>query len=148
MSGVEGVEQVRERLKAKLRQVAGETTEKAVTALLITGKTYSFELTPVDSSVLINSQYVKTWKTDLGWSGAVYYEAPYAAAVHDMPGTLKGLPRANFGRTADGVEFGGGTGSGNYWDPDAEPQFLRKGMEAMGQEATVILRSIYESTPT
>lgn len=142
---VTGVDELRERLKRKLRDVSGDVTERGVTALLITGAQYAFELTPVDSSTLINSQFKKTWQTDMGWSGAVYYEAPYALPVHEAPGTLKGLPRSHFGKTADGVEFGGGTGQGNYWDPDAEPQFLKKGMELMAHDALPILRSIYES---
>lgn len=46
-----------------------------------------------------------------------------------MPGKLKGQPRAHFGKTRDGTEFGGGTGKGNYWDPHGEPQFLKKGFD-------------------
>ena len=83
--------------------------------------------TPVDTSTLINSRYVVV--TDyLGLiETKVGYSANYARAVHDMPGTLMGQPRADFGSTADGVAFGGGTGKGRYWDPNAEPKFLEIG---------------------
>ena len=54
-----------------------------------------------------------------------------------MPGTLKGQPREHFGKTNNlsdfgpkqVIEFGGGTGKGKYWDPNAEPEFLRKAFE-------------------
>jgi len=42
-------------------------------------------------------------------------------------GKLKCQPRAHFGTTKDGKQFGGGTGVGRYWDPSAEPVFLTKG---------------------
>jgi len=51
-------------------------------------------------------------------TGRVGYTASYAARVNAAGGTLKGKPRPD--------------GSGNYWDPDAEPYFLRKGFERDG----------------
>lgn len=141
---VEGLDQVVGRLRVVIDGIKNEKTERAVTALLITGGAHSSELTPIDSSNMINSQFRKTWDTGRGVEGAVYYEAPYAGWVHEMPGVLKGLPRRHFGRTSEGVDFGGGTLTGNYWDPAGEPQFLKKGMEAMAKEAPDILKAIYE----
>ena len=66
------------------------------------------------------------------------FTAPYAAPVHEMTGKLKGQPRANFGKTAAGVEFGGGTGKGHYWD-QGEPHFLTK---AFVENFTTILNII------
>jgi hypothetical protein len=140
---VVGLDQVVGRLKLTLETAKEEKTEKAITLMLISGGASASSLTPVDSSFLINSQHRKTWTTDLGYAGAVYYEAFYAAWVHEMPGKLKGQPRANFGKTGAGVEFGGGSLSGNYWDPDAEPHFLKLGMEEMAGDAEAILKSVY-----
>lgn len=141
---VDGVDQVVGRLHLRLNDIKNEKTERAVTALLNTGGSHASELTPIDSSNLIQSQFRKTWETDFGVEGAVYYEAFYAKWVHEMPGTLKGQPRKHFGRTSEGVDFGGGTQTGNYWDPTGEPHFLTKGMDEMKTEAPGILQAIYQ----
>ena len=120
-------------IRAKTRAMADDIEKvkvaRAVTAGCMIGQAYAQMLTPVDTSNLINSQYRRVKHTTKGWQGTVGYTAAYAAAVHEMKGTLKGQPRRHFGKTKEGVEFGGGTGNGYYWDPDAEPQFLRKGFE-------------------
>ena len=54
--------------------------------------------------------------------------------MHNASGKLKGQPRAHFGMTSNRSEFGpqkptafgGGSLTGKYWDPHAEPQFLLK----------------------
>lgn len=140
---VTGLDKVVGNLKLALENAKTEKTEKAITMMLISGGANASALTPIDSSFLINSQHRKTWDTDLGYAGAVYYEAFYAPFVHEMSGKLKGQPRDDFGKTGSGVAFGGGSKTGNYWDPDAEPQFLKKGMEIMGTEAEAILKSVY-----
>ncbi len=129
-----------------MEQAKGTETEKAITEMLIVGGANASTLTPIDSSNLINSQGRKTWDTGTGKAGAVYYGAKYAGAVHEMSGKLKGQPRAHFGVTRAGQEFGGGTGTGNYWDPDAEPKFLTKGMEQMAKDAQTILKKHYAVT--
>lgn len=124
---VRGLEQAIKRTNELSREIAEVRAERGVTAALITGQAFASMLTPVDTSFLINSQY-RTVKTEKGRViGAVGYTALYAAAVHEMSGNLKGQPRGHFGKTKDGVEFGGGTGNGRYWDPSAEPGFLTKG---------------------
>lgn len=112
------------------KEIAEVRLERGVTAALITGQAFASMLTPVDTSFLINSQY-RDVRVIAGKSvkGAVGYTAAYAAAVHAMSGKLKGQPRGHFGKTKEGVEFGGGTGKGKYWDPAAEPGFLTKGFE-------------------
>jgi len=45
--------------------------------------------------------------TEVGWKSH-----PYALAVHESPGVLKGKPRPS--------------GIGNYWDVTGEPKFLEK----------------------
>lgn len=109
--------------------IASIRAERAVTVALSIGGAYATMLTPIDTSNLANSQYRRVNINGKVVVGVVGYTARYALWVHEAPGKLKGQPRAHFGKTAEGKEFGGGTGNGNYWDPKAEPQFLRKGFE-------------------
>ena len=126
---VRGLEQAIKKTNEIARDIAEVRAERGVTACLVTGQAFASMLTPVDTSFLINSQY-RSVKSEKGRViGAVGYTALYAAAVHGMSGKLKGKPRGHFGKTKDGVEFGGGTGNGRYWDPAAEPGFLTKGFE-------------------
>lgn len=126
---VRGLEAAINKTNAISRDIAEVRAERGVTAALITGQAFASMLTPVDTSFLINSQY-RTVKVSGGRViGAVGYTALYAAAVHAMSGKLKGQPRGHFGKTKDGLEFGGGTGNGRYWDPSAEPGFLTKGFD-------------------
>lgn len=126
---VRGLDSAIRRTNEISRNIAEVRAERGVTAALITGQAFASMLTPVDTSFLINSQY-RSVKTENGKVvGAVGYTALYAAAVHAMSGKLKGKPRGHFGKTKDGIEFGGGTGNGRYWDPSAEPGFLTKGFD-------------------
>ena len=79
------------------------------------GAGHAKTLTPVDTSNLINSQYISVNPYGNGWRGEVSYTANYAAAVHVKPGTLKGRPRPK--------------NRGLYWSPSGEPHFLTKGFE-------------------
>lgn len=112
-------------------------SEKAVTIACVIGRGHATNLTPVDLSTLINSQYMRIEKTEAGWRGTVGYTARYAKWVHNAPGTLMGQPRAHFGVTSNRSrvgpqkpkEFGGGSQTGKYWDPNAKPKFLKLGFE-------------------
>lgn len=126
---IKGVKRVRERIKQELKEIADKKTAEVLWRVGMIGGGYAALLTPVDTSFLINSQYQEIDNTPAGMQLRLGYTARYAEWVHDMPGKLKGQPRENFGRTSDGVEFGGGTGNGEYWDPNAEPEFLRKGID-------------------
>ncbi|EMQ5934222.1 TPA: hypothetical protein HNO18_06460 [Escherichia coli] len=126
---IKGVKRVRERIKQELKEIADKKTADVLWRVGMIGGGYAALLTPVDTSFLINSQYQEIDNTPTGMQLRLGYTARYAEWVHDMPGKLKGQPRENFGRTSDGVEFGGGTGNGEYWDPNAEPEFLRKGID-------------------
>lgn len=92
---------------------------------------YAKAETPVDSSNLINSQYTNMFTRIDGVRGVVGYTAEYAAAVHSMPGTLKGQRRdsvssftANKGTAGESTAFG--SSSGYFWGPNGEPNFLAK----------------------
>jgi len=127
---VTGITQRRKFTTDITKEIVEIRLERGVTAALMTGMAFASLLTPIDTSFLINSQYrdIKVNK-DKSVVGSVGYTASYAASVHGMSGKLKGQPRGMFGKTKAGVEFGGGTGKGNYWDPSAEPGFLTKGFD-------------------
>jgi hypothetical protein len=117
--GFEGFEDVNQRFKALMDKIGGSVTQRALKEISITVQAEAAIMTPVDTSFLINSAYTKDWRTMTGWSGEVGYGAEYAAAVHNMPGTLKGTPRPS--------------NKGNYWGPSAEPQFLYKAVKNVSQ---------------
>lgn len=117
---------------------------RAVFAILNEGAALSDTYTPVDTSNLLNSRYQPQVTATKGKiSGVVGYTAEYAAWVHEMSGKLKGQPRADFGKTRDGVAFGGGTGKGNYWDPHGKPRFLAEAFEEIKPDIPTILQRIY-----
>lgn len=136
---LQGLEQAKKKTEQIIAQIRGPLSEKTVTEICIIGSGYAALLTPVDTSLLINSQFgnrrVAPAIDNDGTTvrGMVGYTAAYAAAVNSMSGRLKGKPRADFGVTRAGDSFGGGTGVGNYWSPDAEPDFLKKGFERDGK---------------
>lgn len=141
---VKGIERVRRNLKVTVDRIANGTTEGAVYDILSMGASKAQTMTPMDTGNLAQSQYapqidVKNGKV----SGQVGYTARYAEAVHNAPGKLKGQPRAHFGKTRAGVEFGGGTQRGEYWDQNAEPEFLTKGFEEIKPAIPAILKRRY-----
>lgn len=120
-------------------KISGPISKRCMTEITIVGQANAAALTPILDGNLINSQYRKVNKTVEGWEGKVGYTANYAAAVHGMSGKLKGKPRssvksftAHAGTSRESTAFG--SDEGNFWDPDAEPQFLRKGFERDGAE--------------
>lgn len=140
-----GMSAVRSKLAATFGKITGPMTENCITTVLIIGGDYADTLTPVDLGTLVNSRFRRVEKTSSGWKGLYGYTASYAAAVHEMPGTLRGQPRAHFGVTSNRSEFGpkmsqafgGGSETGNYWDSSlgsgkGEPQWLTKGFERDG----------------
>lgn len=133
---IKGIKEAR----SNTRKIFGgirNSAEKSVVEILIAGRSYTLTLTPIDSGNLANSAFIDIGRNKQSIYGRFGFTASYAAAVHEMPGTLKGQPRKSFGTTSNhsavGPQqpraFGGGTGNGNYWDPDAEPQFVKKGFE-------------------
>jgi hypothetical protein len=117
---VKGLDQVRKNLAKELRNIKGTLTEKALQEVLIVASGYAATMTPIDTSNLINSQVRQVWTIGSKVVGSLSYTAAYAAAVHDAKGTLKGT---NTPRSATNPS------RGNVWDPDAEPEFLRKAFE-------------------
>lgn len=147
-----GIERVKMNFKRLQKEISGSRTERAVFAVLSEGASMAATMTPVDTSNLINSHFVDIQRGSGGKTkGRSGYSAAYAAAVHDAPGVLKGLPRVDFGRTSNHSaagpqkpkSFGGGTGVGNYWDPSGEPGFLRKGFKEIQSNIPKILKEAY-----
>lgn len=126
---IKGVKRVRERLKQELKEITDKKTHEVLWRVGMLAGSFAANMTPVDTGFLINSQFQYIGSTAEGMQLRLGYTARYAEWVHNMPGKLKGQPRKHFGKTSEGVEFGGGTGKGKYWDPDAEPEFLRKAFE-------------------
>lgn len=125
---VKGLKEVRQQLKKTFGNIAGPLTEKALTEVLITAAGFAATMTPIDTSNLINSQYRKITAYGTRVVGAIGYTAAYAAAVHDAKGTLKGTntPRSKSDPSR-----------GNFWDPDGEPEFLRKAFEDSDARAEI-----------
>lgn len=126
---------VRKNWQNLVKQITGPKAQATVTKVMIIGGMYADLLTPVDTGNLLRSRFREVTREGNGWVGKYGYTAAYAAAVHGMSGKLKGRPRGDFGKTRSGQAFGGGTGVGNYWDPNAEPEFLTKGFERDGLDA-------------
>lgn len=128
---VEGIKRVKQGFRMKMEDISQAKTEGAVYAILSQGAALAQTMTPIDTSTLINSQYAPQMDSGRkGITGSVGYTASYAAAVHAAPGTLAGQPREN--------------GNGDYWDPNAEPEFLAKGFEQVKSAIPDILSRIYD----
>ncbi|HBE7334445.1 HK97 gp10 family phage protein [Escherichia coli] len=134
---LKGVRRVRMKMTEEIRNIADKKTYEVLWLVGNVASGLASGMTPVDTGFLINSMYQTVEKNGNGLCLRVGYTARYAEWVHDMPGTLMGEPREHFGKTNNlsdfgpkqVVEFGGGTGKGYYWDPNAEPEFLRKAFE-------------------
>ncbi|HHY0622718.1 TPA: hypothetical protein ACVU5F_000714 [Vibrio parahaemolyticus] len=139
-----GIKRVKAGFTKIAEDIVGIRTDAALYAILSEGGALAQTMVPIDTGTLANSQYAPEIEQRGGQTiGTIGYTAAYAGAVHEMSGKLKGQPRAHFGTTREGVEFGGGTGKGNYWDPDAEPQFLTKGFKQLEPHIPAILERIY-----
>lgn len=109
---IKGMVNVRRNINRTLTGVIPNKAEKAVHVATAIIAGYATLLTPIDTSVLANSQY-RVVQTERGRVlGAIGYTARYAGYVHGASGKLKGKQRSN--------------GNGTYWSPDAEPEFLTK----------------------
>lgn len=130
---VKGIDRVRRNLRVAVENIAGGVSERAVYEVLSQGATKAQTMTPIDTSTLVDSQTAPQITVGPnGVEGSVGYTAAYAAAVHDAPGTLAGQPRDE-----------NDPSRGNYWDPNAEPEFLTKGFDQIESAIPSILRRIY-----
>lgn len=111
------------RVTNNLPQFVGTVQQRGartMTQVLIRGASELPPLVPVDTSVLLNSQYKDVQVEGDKVKGRVGFTAEYAAFVHAASGKLKGLPRPK----RDGRE------RGTFWGPhDGQPGFLRIAFE-------------------
>lgn len=125
---VKGLKEVRQSLHKLVGQISGPMAEKALTEVMIVAAGYAATMTPIDTSNLINSQFRQISKSGDKVTAMLGYTAAYAAAVHDKKGTTLGK---NILRSkAD-------PSRGNFWDPDAEPGFLKKAFEEPDARADI-----------
>lgn len=125
---VRGLKEVRQSIRKAFVDISGPRAEKTLTEVLQTAAAFAANMTPIDTSNLINSQYRKISAYGTRVVGAIGYTAAYAAAVHDAPGTLLGT---NTPRSASDPS------RGNVWDKDGEPEFLRKAFEDSDARAAI-----------
>lgn len=112
---VKGLEAAKRATTQIVGHITGELSERTMAEVLVIGAGYASTMTPVDTSVLINSQYRQVISLFGVTRGQVGYTAAYAAAVNAASGKLKGQPRPG--------------NRGTYWAPGGEPDFLRRGFE-------------------
>ncbi|MWM86263.1 HK97 gp10 family phage protein [Escherichia coli] len=132
-----------EKIKRRLREEIKEINRDAAAAaheIANLAEAYAIMDTPKDEGRLVGSYYITVEENADGAHATLGNTARYAFWVHEMPGTLKGLPREHFGKTSEGIAFGGGTGRGEYWDPDAYPKFLERALEEHHSEYMDIAR--------
>ncbi|OFV01300.1 hypothetical protein HMPREF3119_06035 [Morganella sp. HMSC11D09] len=131
---IRGIAEVSANINALVGNITGRKVTRAIQAAMLIGGAQATLFTPIDTSTLINSQFREMTVSGTRLTGKVGYSAKYAMYVHSASGKLKGQPRADFGVTRAGVAFGGGTGTGKYWDPNAKPGFLKAGFEESRQQ--------------
>lgn len=125
---VRGLKEVRQQLHRLMGEISGPMAEKALTEVMIVAGGFAATMTPIDTSNLINSQFRQISKSGSKVSAMLGYTAAYAAAVHDKKGTTvgKNVPRDR-----------NNPSRGNFWDPDAEPEFLAKAFEEPDARADI-----------
>lgn len=99
---------VRRNFSRTVSRIRGPLTERIVTEILIIGEGYAVNLTPVDTSNLVNSRFRQITNTVTGTVGVVGYTAAYAAEVH-------------------------GGGPKNWQKAAAEDRFLERGFNRDGR---------------
>lgn len=133
-----------ERIKRRLREEIQDINRDAAAAayeIAMAVEGYAVLDTPKDTGTLANGYAISVEENPEGGAHAILGNtAEYAYWVHEMPGTLKGQPREHFGKTREGVAFGGGTEKGCYWEPDARPKFLELALEEHYSEYMDIAR--------
>ncbi|HEJ6092042.1 TPA: hypothetical protein SL805_005708 [Pseudomonas aeruginosa] len=130
---IQGIDRVRRNLRVAVENIAGGVSERAVYEVLSQGAAMAQTMTPIDTPTLVNSQTAPQIAVGSnGVEGSVGYTAAYAAAVHEAPGTLAGQPRDE-----------NDPSRGDYWDPNAEPEFLTKGFDQIIPAIPAILRRTY-----
>jgi len=96
---VRGARECINQLNSIIGDVQGRKAARAIQAALLIGGTRAALYTPIDTSMLINSQYREMFVNGSRLTGRVGYSANYAAYVHDPNHPMK------FRRTTAKKEF-------------------------------------------
>ncbi|MDS1650674.1 hypothetical protein [Escherichia coli] len=110
-----GVKQVRDNLKKEIRRIDDQVTARVLYQIGVMASGWAALITPIDTSNLVNSMFAHLDNRASGIALQVGYTARYALWVHESSGKMKGQKRKD--------------GKGEYWDPNAEPEFLKKAFE-------------------
>lgn len=114
----ENFEKLNKNIDGIVDKISNQQLDRSLYIAATIGAGYAATATPIDTSTLINSQYitqpVKT--TDVaGKRVEVGYTANYALYVHNFEDQPNPTPRPD--------------GNGFTWDPNGEPYFLLNGFE-------------------
>ncbi|UXY08981.1 HK97 gp10 family phage protein [Kosakonia sp. ML.JS2a] len=112
---VRGIRQAKANLNRLIDDITGRKIARAIQSALIIGSSQAALYTPIDTSLLINSQYRELVINGVRVSGRVGYSANYALTVHD-PNV-----KQNFRRST------------------AEKEFLRKGFDDMRDQIDAVV---------
>ena len=86
---VKGAQDCINQLNSIIGDVQGRKAVRAIQAALLIGGTRAALYTPIDTSMLINSQYREMFVNGTRLTGRVGYSANYAAYVHDPNHPMK-----------------------------------------------------------
>lgn len=112
---VRGISKVKSNLNRLINDIQGRKMVRAIQSALIIGSSQASLYTPIDTSLLINSQARELIINGVLVTGRVIYSAGYALSVHD-PNV-----KQNFRRST------------------AEKEFLKKGFEDMREQIDVVV---------
>lgn len=112
---VRGIRQAKANLNRLIDDITGRKIARAIQSALIIGSSQAALYTPIDTSLLINSQYRELVINGVRVTGRVGYSANYALTVHD-PNV-----KQNFRRST------------------AEKEFLRKGFDDMRDQIDAVV---------
>lgn len=112
---VRGISQAKVRLNRLIEDITGRKIARAIQSALIIGSSQASLYTPIDTSMLINSQFREIMIKGVLVTGRVGYSANYALSVHD-PNVKQKFRRST-----------------------AEKEFLRKGFDDMRQQIDAVV---------
>lgn len=112
---VRGISQAKANLNRLVDDITGRKIARAIQSALIIGSSQAALYTPIDTSLLINSQYRELVINGVRVTGRVGYSANYALTVHD-PNVKQTFRRST-----------------------AEKEFLRKGFDDMREQIDAVV---------
>lgn len=131
---IQGIDRVRRNLRVAVENIAGGVSERAVYEVLSQGAAMAQTMTPIDTSTLVNSQTPPP-RSLLAQTGS------RAASVTPLPTRQQSTKRQALSPASRETRMT--LAGGDYWDPNAEPEFLTKGFDQIIPAIPAILRRTY-----